>query len=88
LIDTEIVVKGKGHNPKLYFGDENAWRKMLEETKPDAVFIATPWETTAPGGRRDEGRRARLRRNPDRPHHRGNVGHRGHLRKPPAATAC
>lgn len=41
-------VKGKGHNPKIYTGDENAWRKMLEETKPDAVFIATPWELHAP----------------------------------------
>jgi hypothetical protein len=31
-------VKAKGHNPKLYSGGEHAWRKMLEETRPDAVF--------------------------------------------------
>jgi predicted dehydrogenase len=36
-------VTGKGHQPKVFSGDENAWRKMLAETKPDAVFIATPW---------------------------------------------
>jgi predicted dehydrogenase len=37
-------VTKKGHSPTLYFGNENAWKQMLEETKPDAVFIATPWE--------------------------------------------
>lgn len=38
----------KGHAPKLYYGDPNAWRTMLSETRPDAVFIATPWELHAP----------------------------------------
>ncbi len=37
-----------GHTPKLYTGDTQAWHKMLDETKPDAVFIATPWNTHAP----------------------------------------
>lgn len=32
-----------GHTPKVYFGDAKAWQNMLAETKPDAVFIATPW---------------------------------------------
>ncbi len=41
-------VTKKGHTPKVYSGDENAWRKMLAETKPDAVFIATPWQLHAP----------------------------------------
>lgn len=35
-------------NVKAYFGDEHAYRKMLAETKPDAVWIATPWEWHAP----------------------------------------
>jgi predicted dehydrogenase len=42
--------KEKGHSPKLYYGEPNAWRTMLTETKPDAVFIATPWELHAPMG--------------------------------------
>ncbi|MDP3850410.1 MAG: Gfo/Idh/MocA family oxidoreductase [Luteolibacter sp.] len=42
------AVTAKGHQPKVYSGDENSWQKMLEETKPDAVFIATPWELHAP----------------------------------------
>ena len=41
-------VTKKGHSPKTYSGDENAWRTMLTETKPDAVFIATPWELHGP----------------------------------------
>ena len=40
---SEARVSKNGHKPKLYSGDENAWKKMLAETKPDAVFIATPW---------------------------------------------
>ncbi len=38
----------KGHQPKVYFGEEEAWKKMLAETKPDAVFIVTPWDHHAP----------------------------------------
>jgi len=41
-------VTKKGHKPKVYFGDENAWQKMLKETRPDAVIIATPWNLHAP----------------------------------------
>jgi predicted dehydrogenase len=40
--------KKHGHAPKLYAGDELAWQRMLAEVKPDAVFIATPWELHAP----------------------------------------
>jgi predicted dehydrogenase len=45
---SEANVTKKGHSPKLYSGDGNAWQKMLAETKPDAVFIATPWELHGP----------------------------------------
>ena len=41
------VIKA-GHAPKVYFGEEASWKKMLAETKPDAVFIATPWDHHAP----------------------------------------
>lgn len=40
-------VKANGHNPKIYTGDAHARRRMFEETKPDAVFISTPWEQHA-----------------------------------------
>jgi predicted dehydrogenase len=45
---TEARVSKAGHTPKVYFGQKEAWKKMLAETKPDAVFIATPWDHHAP----------------------------------------
>ena len=33
---------------KLYYGGENDWIKMIEESKPDAVFISTNWDNHAP----------------------------------------
>ncbi|WP_242158444.1 Gfo/Idh/MocA family protein [Aestuariivivens sediminis] len=41
---------GKGLRHKhigTYYGDEDQWKVMLEETKPDAVFIATNWNNHA-----------------------------------------
>lgn len=32
----------------LYFGDEDRWKVMLQEVKPDVVFIATNWGNHAP----------------------------------------
>jgi predicted dehydrogenase len=32
----------------LYFGDPEAWKKMLQEVKPDVVFISTNWANHAP----------------------------------------
>jgi len=43
--------KGKGErhqNIALYYGGPDLWKKMLQEVKPDAVFIATPWKLHAP----------------------------------------
>lgn len=41
--------KGKRHqNVKLYHGDKFAYKKMLAETKPDLVYVVTPWEWHAP----------------------------------------
>lgn len=32
----------------LYYGDGDLWKKMLDEVKPDAVFVCTPWRFHAP----------------------------------------
>ena len=34
--------------PKMYWGDENQWKIMLEEVRPDVVFISTNWVNHAP----------------------------------------
>lgn len=40
---------GKRHkNVALYYGDENKWRTMLDEVKPDVVFVVTNWKNHAP----------------------------------------
>ncbi len=31
-----------------YWGDENKWKLMLEEKKPDVVFVSTNWKNHAP----------------------------------------
>ena len=38
---------GRHQNIARYYGDENQWRKMLVEVKPDAVIIATNWNNHA-----------------------------------------
>ena len=34
--------------PRTYFGTPDAWRQMLQEVRPDVVFIATNWTNHAP----------------------------------------
>ena len=35
-------------NLKKYWGDEDKWKLMLDEVKPDVVFISTNWNNHAP----------------------------------------
>lgn len=47
----KVLENGKGtrhQNVKLYTGDKHAYKKMLKETKPDLVYVVTPWEWHAP----------------------------------------
>jgi predicted dehydrogenase len=40
---------GERHqNVAIYHGTEDRWREMLQEVKPDVVFIATNWSNHAP----------------------------------------
>ena len=43
------IGEGQRHqNIATYYGGENEWRKMLEEVRPDMVFICTNWKNHAP----------------------------------------
>lgn len=48
----ELALKAGGgqrhRNIKLYHSGKYAYRKMLAETKPDLVYVITPWEWHAP----------------------------------------
>ena len=41
------VEQRTGKRPATYSGDKDAYKKMLQELKPDAVFINTNWDTHA-----------------------------------------
>ncbi|MGX1930784.1 Gfo/Idh/MocA family protein [Flagellimonas sp. 2504JD4-2] len=44
----EVSKPNRHKNIKEYWGDEDKWKVMLEEVKPDVVFIATNWVNHAP----------------------------------------
>ncbi|MEM8845525.1 MAG: Gfo/Idh/MocA family oxidoreductase [Bacteroidota bacterium] len=44
----EVAGKKAANKVAPYYGDENQWKLMLEEVKPDVVFIATNWANHAP----------------------------------------
>jgi Oxidoreductase family, NAD-binding Rossmann fold len=44
----ELVKKSGKVTPKVFKGDVNAWKKLLETKGLDGVIIATPWELHAP----------------------------------------
>ena len=52
LVDRSVSLcaeSGNGRHQSIsrYYGDENQWKKMLVEVKPDAVIIATNWNNHA-----------------------------------------
>jgi predicted dehydrogenase len=40
--------EGRHENIKLYHGGEDKWKQMLQDVKPDVVFICTNWSNHAP----------------------------------------
>ncbi len=44
----EVADESQHQNIKLYWGDEDKWKTMLQEVRPDVVFIATNWKNHAP----------------------------------------
>jgi predicted dehydrogenase len=44
----EIITKSGKKMPKIYTGDNYAWKKLLETEKLDGVVIVTPWEWHKP----------------------------------------
>lgn len=41
-------LEGSGHNPDMYTGKEEEWKKLCDRNDIDLVYIATPWSLHAP----------------------------------------
>ena len=41
-------LEGSGHNPTIFTGNENEWKKLCERQDIDLVYIATPWSLHTP----------------------------------------
>lgn len=42
------TVAASGHQPELYYGDPEAWKKLCERKDIDLVYIVTPWALHTP----------------------------------------
>lgn len=42
------LIEGTEHNPSLYSGKAEAWKKMCDRDDIDVVYIATPWDMHTP----------------------------------------
>lgn len=41
-------LEGSGHNPDVYTGKEDEWKRMCDRADIDLIYIATPWSLHAP----------------------------------------
>jgi predicted dehydrogenase len=42
------IIAGSKHNPALYAGGENEWKRLCERPDIDLIYIATPWHLHVP----------------------------------------
>lgn len=42
------LLEGTSHNPEIYTGKEDEWKKLCEREDIDLVYIATPWDLHTP----------------------------------------
>ncbi len=44
-------MEGSAHNPQVYSGKEDEWKKMCDRPDIDLIYIATPWQPPCAHGR-------------------------------------
>jgi len=42
------LLENTSHNPTIYTGNENEWKKVCERNDIDLIYIATPWQLHTP----------------------------------------
>ena len=48
VLSAKKVLDGTAHNPAIYSGSKDAWKKVCDRKDIDLVFIATPWHLHTP----------------------------------------
>ena len=48
IINAQKMLKGSSHNPQVYTGKEDAWKKLCDREDIDLVYISTPWDLHVP----------------------------------------
>ncbi|CAG4989499.1 Glycosyl hydrolase family 109 protein 1 [Dyadobacter sp. CECT 9275] len=46
--EAKKTFEGSGHNPVVYSGSADAWKKLCERDDIDLIYICTPWSLHAP----------------------------------------
>lgn len=46
--EAKATINQSGHDPVLYSGDEESWKKLCERDDIDLVYICTPWKYHTP----------------------------------------
>ena len=48
VLSAKKVLTGTAHNPVIYSGSKDEWKKVCEHKDIDLVYIATPWDLHTP----------------------------------------
>ena len=48
VVAAKSAIKKYGHEPDVYYGDEDLWRKVCEREDLDLIYILTPWDLHTP----------------------------------------
>ena len=47
-LEAKKLIDGLGHDPEIYSGSADAWKKMCDREDIDLIYIATPWDQHTP----------------------------------------
>ncbi|HUS01681.1 MAG TPA: Gfo/Idh/MocA family oxidoreductase [Chitinophagaceae bacterium] len=47
-LEAKKLIDGLGHDPEIYSGSADAWKKMCDRKDIDLIYIATPWDQHTP----------------------------------------
>lgn len=48
VLNAKKLVQGSEHNPTIYSGNKDEWKKLCDRKDVDLIYIATPWDLHVP----------------------------------------